>query len=147
MRQRGRKSAVSLMNVVHLPGGPQRPKAPDELTAEEAVEWDAVVARMPAEWFTRETHGQLVNYCRHIVRARALADEINGFDRAWLKNPEGMMFFDKLTHMAERESRAIASLGTKMRLTQQSRFKETTAGRKADAVSTPTMPWSGTKRA
>ena len=36
------------------------------------IEWCAVVNRMPADWFPRETHGMLVQYCRLIVGARRL---------------------------------------------------------------------------
>jgi hypothetical protein len=138
MMQRGRKSA-SALSVVALPGQ-QRPEPPDELTAAEAEEWRAVVGRLPPEWFTRETHGQLVNYCRHVVKARVIADLIKDFRAEWMATDEGLHRFDKLTHMAERESRAIASLGTKMRITQQSRMKETTAARKATAA-IPDKPW------
>jgi hypothetical protein len=43
-------------------------------------------------------------------------------------------------HMGERESRAIASLGTKMRITQQTRMQGATTTRKLEAHVT-TKPW------
>jgi hypothetical protein len=71
MAQRGRKSAASLSIVSVL--GNERPAPPEDLTDEEAKEWRAIVGRMPADWFTRENFPLLVEYCRHVVRARDLA--------------------------------------------------------------------------
>jgi hypothetical protein len=36
-----------------------RPDAPYDLTDEQSDEWWAVVNRMPADWFPRETHGNI----------------------------------------------------------------------------------------
>jgi hypothetical protein len=43
------------------------------LTDEQATEWWAVVNRLPADWFPRETHALLIQYCRHVVSARRVA--------------------------------------------------------------------------
>jgi hypothetical protein len=70
MRQRGRKSAASLSvprgNVVEMV---PRPPPPSDLTDEQAEEWKAIVGRLPAEWFPRETWPVLVQFCRHTVPA------------------------------------------------------------------------------
>ena len=79
MAQRGRKSAASL-SVVSLIAD-ARPAPPDELAVEEAEEWRAIARRMPADWFARENHPLLSEYCRHIVRARDLAGDIATFKR------------------------------------------------------------------
>jgi hypothetical protein len=73
MAQRGGKSAASL-SVGRVLGN-ERPAPPDELTEEEAEEWRAIASRMPHDWFTRENHPLLAEYCRHIVRARDLAGD------------------------------------------------------------------------
>lgn len=141
MAQRGRKSTAGL-SVLRVVPGQERPEPPDELTKEEASEWRSIAERLPADWFTRETHGQLVNYCRHIVKARRVAEQVSAFRQEWLETDEGLHRYDKLLHMAERESRAIASLGTKMRITQQSRYAHKTAHAKAsDASTAPKHPW------
>jgi hypothetical protein len=142
MKQRGRKSVAALSVVSPLPGQ-QKPEPPEELAAEEAEEWCAIVGRLPYDWFPRETHGQLVNYCRHVVRATVIDGLIKSFRPEWAATDEGLHRLDKLTHMAERESRAIASLGTKMRITQQTRVREQTAGRKLEAHVTQ-KPWDKT---
>ena len=118
--QRGRKSTASLSVVRALPGS--RPEPPDELTTEQAEEWRIIVARMPADWFTRETHPLLVDLCRHIVRARVIAAKIDDFDPEWLVTDAGARTYDRLCAMGERETRMMSSLATKMRLTQQSRY-------------------------
>ena len=74
MGTRGRKSSAELsiltMSTVETI---MRPDAPYDLTDEQADEWRAVVNRMPADWFPRETHGMLTQYCRHVVAARRVA--------------------------------------------------------------------------
>jgi hypothetical protein len=140
MAQRGRKSASSLSVIQALPGQ-QRPEPPNELRAEEAEEWRAVVGRLPWDWFPRECHGLLVNYCRHVVRGRMIAKLIHDFDPEWVATDEGLRRLDKLTTMAERESRTVASLGTKMRITQQSRYAHKTAYNKAADASEAKKPW------
>ena len=83
MGVRGRTSAEALSVIG--PSGIEtyrRPDAPDELTSEQAAEWHAVVNRMPADWFPRETHAMLVQYCRLLIRARRLAQLIDAAENA-----------------------------------------------------------------
>jgi phage terminase small subunit len=83
MRTHGRISAEERV-VVSLQD--YRPDAPAELTAEQADEWRAIVKRMPGNWFTRETHPLLVQYCRTITRLRQLAFQLgNAFGRVALQ--------------------------------------------------------------
>ncbi len=94
----------------------QRPDAPYELTDEQAAEWWAVVNRMPADWFPRETHGLLTQYCRHVVNARRVAQLITKCEK---QKKLDVADYNQLLIMQEREGRAISSLATRMRLTQQ----------------------------
>jgi hypothetical protein len=41
-----------------------------DLTEDQAAEWRAVVDRLPNDWFPRETHGMLAQFCRHVCTAR-----------------------------------------------------------------------------
>jgi hypothetical protein len=134
-----RKSAASLSVIAPLPGQ-RRPEPPQELTEAEAAEWRAVVERLPVDWFPRETHPLLVAYCRHVVRARLIAGLINGFDPASVASDEGLRRLDKLAAMAERESKAISSLATRMRISQQSRYHQRTAHTKASDPKAA-QPW------
>ena len=124
MAQRGRKSAASLAVIRQITD--HRPPPPDELTEAQAVEWRRIVGRMPGDWFPAETHPLLVGLCRHIVMARELAGMLDGFRAEWCAEDGGLERLDRLAKMQDREHRAMSSLATKLRLTNQSRY---TAGR------------------
>lgn len=118
MTKRGRPSAAAL-EIAHAPGAIEtleRPDAPYDLTDEQSNEWWAVVSRLPADWFPRETHAMLADYCRHVVKSRRIAQLVADAEQANVIDVDGL---DKLYKMAERESRAISSLATRMRLSQQ----------------------------
>jgi hypothetical protein len=122
MGTRGKKS-VAALSVAMPVGVTQRPDAPYDLTDEQSEEWWAVVNRMPADWFPRETHALLAQYCRHVVTARRVAQLI-----ADAENPKAkgagldVDAYDKLLKLQEREGRAMSSLATRMRLTQQTTY-------------------------
>lgn len=144
MIQRGRKSSASL-SVVQLAPGMRRPDPPAELTPEQAEEWRAIVGRMPADWFTRENQAMLVDLCRHVVIARRVSEQIDAFDPEWLADEEGLKRYDKLTSILERHTRTIASLSTRMRLTQQSRYNAAAANTASERAKGPVKPWEFAK--
>lgn len=120
MEGRGRRSAASL--AVISSGSVQavrRPDAPAELTDEQAGEWAAIVAALPADWFPRETHAMLAAYCRHVVALRRIGALI---EQAGAGEAIDLDDYDKLLKMQERESRAMSSLATRMRLSQQATY-------------------------
>src|SRR5512146_3041235 len=135
MGSRGRTSAAAL-SVISSDGivTIQRPSPPDDLTEEQGEEWRAVVNRLPAEWFPRETHGMLAQYCRHVVAARRVAQMIDALEAGMAdegKAPDADRLtiilsaantMDRLLKMQEREGRAISSLATRMRLSQQTTY-------------------------
>jgi hypothetical protein len=97
----------------------KRPKPPADLTKEQATEWQLVVDRMPADWFPREMHGVLVQYCRHIIEARRIGQliaQMVGKKRFDLDQ------YEQLLRMQDKEGRSVSMLATRMRLTQQSRY-------------------------
>lgn len=121
MTQRGRKSAAALAIAAPASIEPiARPDAPYDLNDEESAEWWAVVERLPADWFPRETHAMLAMYCRHVVSARRVAELI----ATALKKPTefSVSDYDQLLKMQEREGRAISSLATRMRISQQATY-------------------------
>lgn len=135
MGNRGRVSAAAL--TVIGPGGIEtirRPEPPAELTDEQAEEWRAIVNRMPAEWFTRETEPLLVQYCRTIVRARRLAQLLNNTEKS--EELDVKEYRDLLRSEAE-QSGVLMSLATKMRISQQSTYDKS---KKKPAGGT-TRPW------
>jgi hypothetical protein len=130
--KRGRKTAAVLALVTGPINEIPRQPAPTELNAEQAVVWSNVVASQPADWFNSATKPILVQYCRHVVSARRIAELISELEEsvaAEMPETDGaerllvmmsaVKALDRLQKMQERESRAIASLATKMRITQQ----------------------------
>jgi hypothetical protein len=127
-----------------------RPDAPYDLTPEQVDIWHGVVQAMPADWFGRESQDVLTQYCRHVVAARHVARMINTLETMIEKEVEaaegqdaktGVLILavktlDRLLKIQEREGRAIASLATRMRLTQHSTYSRD----KTRAVATK-KPW------
>src|SRR5690554_1807264 len=134
MGTRGRVSAAALSVI--LGNGVEtvrRPSPPDDLSDEQTEEWRAVVNRMPADWFPRETHGMLAQFCRHVVSARRCAQLV-----AQIEGSEEFDIdaYDKALKMQEREGRAISSLSTRMRISQQATVRAEQA-RKPSQVRKP----------
>ena len=136
--KRGRKSAAELAvaSVVEIQ---PRPVAPSELTDEEAVEWEAIVSRMPATWFTRETWPLLVQLCRHIIGARRLAqlihEETHGDDEF---RP---VYYMRLLRALAGQTAIISTVSTKLRLSQQSAYTDKAAGTAKRNASDIPRPW------
>lgn len=100
----------------------ERPIAPKDLTEAQAEVWLSVVNHMPAEWFGPEQHPVLAAYCRAVVRHQMISAELNEFDPTWLKDQEGLQRYDRLAKIEDLHIKQVASLATKLRLTQQSRY-------------------------
>lgn len=143
MAQRGRKSAAELAvaSVVAPVTSEARLAAPVHLSDAEREVWSQVVNDQPASAFT-PTHSPLLEqYCRHIVQARLLADEILNFDRAWLADDDGLKRYDRLLAMQEREGRAASSLATRLRITRQATADPKTVGRANRNQARARKPW------
>ena len=138
MAQRGRRSATSLTLPTANIEVVRRPDSPYDLNDEQTDEWRAIVNRMPADWFPRETHPVLSQLCRHIVNARRVSQLIDAELKAEQLN---LKMFDDLSRLQARESGAIASLSTKLRLTQQATVRAESA-RKPTLVPKPWEPAS-----
>lgn len=134
MGTRGRVSAASReVAKVGKIETVERPDAPYDLTDEQTEEWWAVVNRLPADWFPRETHGVLSQYCRHVVAARRVAQLVAACEA---EADMDLDQYDKLLKMQEREGRALSSLATRLRITQQA-----TVSAKAKKPSAVKRPW------
>lgn len=144
MIQRGRKSAKALAIVSTFPAeAMKRPPAPSHLTPEQADEWRAVVNSQPADWFPRDTHGMLAQYCRHAAAAKRIAEFIKAAEKKLAKNPldaKNLDAYDKLLRMQDREGKALSSLATRMRLSQQSRYDRKIARNNREDAS-ERRPW------
>lgn len=120
MKQRGRKQNLAVATDSAI-SGQERPEPPNSLTPEQRVEWILVVNALPADWFADYSHQTLVQYCRHVVAARHIAQLI---DRLESGDDLDIKEYSTLLDSQIKESRIIASLMTKMRLTQQSTYSD-----------------------
>ena len=121
MKQRGKKSSASLQVVEKSPiSATERLEPPSSLTVEQKNVWIQVVNDMRAEWFTDSTAPLLAQYCRHVVSSERIAQMIED-----LGEDDDVGEFERLLRMQERESRIIASLATKMRVSQQATYSDT----------------------
>lgn len=120
MGARGRKSK-SEVSVIG-PNGVEtasRPEPPLDFSEAEAAVWVSITNSLSADYFPPGTHDTLAALCRHIISARHVHQLIA---RARKDKETTVADYDRLLKMQERESRMIASLATKMRLTQQSTY-------------------------
>ena len=91
----------------------------------------------------RGAHGILIEYTRHICRARLLEVQIAQFQQEWIAATGGLERLDKLLAMAEREGKAAIACARALRLTPQAQMHPRVAGRRLAEVSPYPSPWSG----
>ena len=130
MKQRGRQSAAALSVV--MPGGIEavtRANAPDTLTEEQGMLWREIISTKPADWFGPETYPLLQAYCKAVSDYQRISALVDSFDLSCLADDDDMKRFDKLTVIQDRLAKSMAMLATKMRLAQQSKYCDKTAGR------------------
>jgi hypothetical protein len=114
MKTGGRRSAAAhAADILTLPVVP-RPSALPSLTPQQAVEWDAIVARMPSTWFLRETEPMLESYCKQIILLRELGQQ--------LEAAKGTPDWERLFKLHNDGNKVLVLLATRMRLTQQSTY-------------------------
>src|SRR6266853_3008173 len=132
MAKRGRRSDAMLTLVPPGSGSGgglvleiPRQRAPAELTDEQAAVWNRVTASQPADHFKKD-EDNLVQYCRHVIRARRFAEMIEALEQSMAEMAEEpgasrlaiMLSASKrlgdLCKNQDRESARIAFLATKM---------------------------------
>lgn len=110
-----RKSAAALA-VVALPSGVKRLTAPKTLTPRQKAHFDALVGTKPAGFFHPCDEPLIIQLSRHLARS----DEI---ETQFRKEGLDVETFDQLSRLADRESKQITSLMTRLRLTPQARYR------------------------
>lgn len=128
-----RKSTASLSVVpicvqLHLP-------APEGLAPEESALWADVVASKPVDWFQSDSAPLLKEYVRAVHMCDLLSFQVSaaiaGGEPGELK---------EVLKLRDMESKRVASLATKLRLTQQSRYTPQAAST-ADKKAGSARPW------
>lgn len=116
-----RPSQVGLQTLQLVKDSPlevvKRLRPPAELTPEQKEEFIRVVDSMPADWFAPGHTAALVQYCRHVIMARKVAQVI---DAMMLSEDIDPIKISELVKRQEAESRIIGKLMTMLRLTPQS---------------------------
>lgn len=140
-QKRGRRSSADL-NVVVSPQFGRRPEPPQDFTDEQAEIWRATAASEAIDFFsTSALRDMLADYCRHRASAKAVSEIIDTFKPDWLKSAEGAKRYEGLLRMRDRETKAAASLATKLRLTNQSRYTPQAAATAAKHAAKGFRPW------
>lgn len=131
-KKRGRPSLASL-SVGSEVKAVERIKPPFDLSDEETEVWSNVINSFPTDWFSDATSPLLAQYCRHVIHARRIAEIL----AKSVEDPEfSIRSYNTLLKMQDRESKAIAGLATKMRISQQS-----TTNHRGNAKQTTLKPW------
>lgn len=136
MRQRGRKPAADLATVTAVQDlrRVERLMPPYGIGDEEAEVWIRVVEDQPADAFSGKDADILAAYCRHVVRGNRIMQLIAQAEAGRELDTDE---YDKLLKMHERESRAMSSLATRLRITKQA----TTNHRGNDQGKKRKAPW------
>jgi len=132
MQQRGRKSTESLSVVQVAPGA--RVSAPTRLTDEQRSIWDEIVSSKPADWFGADNLALLEQYVCVQTEAHRIAAKLREV------SPECLDDYERLVALQTKISGQLASLATKMRLTQQSRYGARAAATASDRTAVK-KPW------
>ena len=130
-----RESSASL-SVANVAGLPERPPAPEFLSAPEADVWRDTVATKPADWFLRDSQPILAQYCKAVVLHRELSAKLDRIDIQAVEPKD----LEKLVAMVCKVAALASNLATKMRLTQQSRYTPDRAAT-ANKRNLPARPW------
>lgn len=130
-KQRGRKSAASLSTApppADFQAAKDRPPAPEGMTAVERIIWNRVAGAMPPGWFKREHIDLLKSFCQHAARADKFNRMASAFESSDVGEKIDLADLDRISKMADRESRAALALARTMRITHQAQIRPESAG-------------------
>lgn len=125
-----RKSAAAIATAAFLPGLQriERLRAPEDLTPQQQAHFAVVVAAKPADFFNPCDLPLLVQLSRHLARADVIENKFRA-------NPfMPLDEYDDLSRLADRETKQITSLMTRLRLTPQSRYRPDSAKHDAAGI-------------
>ena len=140
MRQRGRKSAAAL-SVVPMPELRRLPDPPGTLSPQQSAIWRSVMSTVAADLIGEEAFPVLVEYCRAVVLADQIAEQLNEFNASWLADDDGLKRWNLLTQMQARVQATIGSLGGKLRINPSSRIRAENAGTISKRGGAKRKPW------
>ena len=117
------------------------PRPPSHLTPAQGEVWRLVMAASAGQYIATEAFPVLVEYCRAVVEADRIAAEVDRFDMAWSREPDGMKQLKGLHAMQDVAARRVTNIATRLRIPPSSRIHQRTAG-SAEARHNPNRrPW------
>src|SRR5262249_31124700 len=137
VEKRGRKTAADLSLAV-IPGG-GRPEPPDGMPEDEAEVWQTIVGAMPPGWFGPQNRDLLKRYCHVVCGAEATAQRVRRISAARMTD-ENLRTWSRLSSIGLRETTAMCSLATKLRLTPQGSVRKCAAEAEIRNAPRP-RPW------
>ena len=131
MIQRGRKSRFTQAAPT---AAPARPVAvPEGMPEDAAAVWRQTVLALPGGWFGAEHLEMLAAYCLHAAAARRFQLALASME-VDTSCPDSIMAANRLSGMAERESRAALALARSMRITHQAQTRPEDAARSSGGI-------------
>lgn len=138
------KKSAAALSVVPIGTAIHRLSAPPSLTDEEAQVWDTVVSTKPADWFQGDSAPVLEEYCKAVCMARFLAFQIEAAKVSSGDEKTDMKTFESLLRLRDMESKRVLAAGTKLRLTQQSRYTPKSGATADKGAGKTALPWQRT---
>jgi hypothetical protein len=138
-----RKSAQAL-RVTAVPSA--RIEPPPDLTDEQREDWRVITAKFPPDHFGADNAPLLAQLVTHLSLARQLAEQLAGLRKTTLtattaRGAQQRAAFCQLLRMHAQESRLIASLSVKLRLTNSSHRNDRYDERRLRTTPDGPRPW------
>jgi hypothetical protein len=111
------------------------------LNETEKTTWQDIVISCPAGWFSVAQEPLLAAFCCHESAARFISKLIEKERPAELTDGDRLRRYSRLLAMRIRETAALSSLATRMRLTQQAQMHPRSAGRAWDGNNPGSKLW------
>lgn len=114
---------------------------PGDLSEQEASVWSRIAATKPGGWWDAGNTGLLAQYCRAEVQSVMVAELVRRVLDNLAHDPDELGRYKELRKIQGGLSGEMASLATKMRLSQQSSYTEKSATT-AKAKAVGRKPWA-----
>ena len=92
------------------------PRPPSHLTPAQSEVWRLVMAASAGQYIASEAFPVLVEFCRAVVEADRIAAEVDRFDMAWSREPDGMKQLKALHAMQDVAARRVTNIATRLRI-------------------------------
>jgi hypothetical protein len=131
---RGHSRTKSTAHIIELPVERGRLR-PDKLPPEERKVWNQMVAAMPQNHFGPENEHLLRMLCSAVATSAVVGKQL-----ATARDANDLEKVDTLSEIFARQSKVIADLSTKLKLTPRSRYSQEQASH-LQRLAPQTRPW------